>query len=294
MSSASASRWRWSVAAVAALSVAGCAEWDRQPEHANQLPPARMAPDAVVLELAFVRLPVADRASYDAIWSQVDEQHFAPELRMELAANGLRAGVLGQQLPTELRAVLDAAAGQLEERAEDIETNDTQTNLKHRRIQCRTGKRAKIVVSRTRPSMSFLTLDEGRVHGSVLEDAQCLLALKPYAQGDGRVRLDITPEVEHGELRSGYASAGQGSLMMRQGRERVILERLRTVATLSAGQVLVVSNTPDIKGVGEHFFSETAGGRAERTLVLLRVAQTQWNDLFVPEQFAPPLATPAE
>ena len=110
---------------MAALAVAGCAEWDRQPEHSNQLPPARMSPDAVVLELAFVRLPVADRGSYDAIWSQVDEQHFAPELRKELAANGLRAGVLGQQLPTELRAALDAAASQLEERAEDIETNDT-------------------------------------------------------------------------------------------------------------------------------------------------------------------------
>jgi hypothetical protein len=197
-------------------------------------------------------------------------------------------------LPTELRAALDAAASQIEERAEDIDTNDTETDLKQRRIQCRTGKRAKIVVSRTRPSMSFLTLDEGRVHGSVLENAQCLLALRPYAQGDGRVRLDITPEVEHGEMRSGYVNAGQGSLMVRQGRERVILERLRTVATLAAGQVLVISNTAEVKGVGEYFFSETAGGRAERTLVLLRVAQTQWNDLFVPEQFVPPLATPVE
>ena len=285
--------WRWIAAALVAA-VAGCAQWDKQPEQPSQLPPARMSPDAVVLELAFVRLPVSDRASYEAIWSQVDEQHFAPELRKELAANGLRVGILGQQLPTELRTALDAAAGQLQERAEDIDTNDTETSLKQRRIQCRTGKRAKIVVSRTRPAMSFLTLDEGRVHGNVLENAQCLLALKPYAQGDGRVRLDITPEVEHGEFRTGYVGGQQGSLMLRQGRERVILERLRSVATLSAGQVLVVSNTSDLKGVGEQFFSETAGGRAERTLVLLRVAQTQWNDLFVPEQFSAPLATPAE
>lgn len=293
MSSGTLHGGQWA-AVLMALALAGCAEWDRQPEQPGQLPPARMSPDAVVLELAFVRLPVADQASYDAIWMQVDEQHFDPVLRKELAANGLRAGVLGQQLPTELRAALDAAAGLMQERAEDIDTNDTQADLKQRRIQCRTGKRAKIVVSRTRPSMSFLTLDEGRVHGSVLENAQCLLALKPYAQGDGRVRLDITPEIEHGELRTEWVGGQQGALMQRQGRERVILERLRTVATLSAGQVLVISNTGDIKGVGEQFFSETAGGRGERTLVLLRVAQTQWNDLFVPEQFAPPLATPAE
>jgi hypothetical protein len=193
-----------------------------------------------------------------------------------------------------LRAALDAAASQLEERAEDTGTNDTQANLKQRRIQCRTGKRTKIVVSRTRPSMSFLTLDAGSVQGKLLENAQCLLALKPYAQGDGRARLDLTPEIEHGELQSDYVDAGQGSLMLRQGRERVVLDRLRSVATLSAGQVLIMSNTPDLKGVGEQFFSETAGGRAERTLLLVRLAQTQWNDLFVPEQFSPPLATPAE
>jgi hypothetical protein len=285
--------WRWIAAAWLAVA-AGCAQWDKQPEEPSKLPPPRMSPDAVVLELAFVRLPVSDHASYNAIWSQADEQHFSSELRKELAANGLRVGVLGQQLPSELRAALDAAASQLEERAEDTGTNDTQANLKQRRIQCRTGKRTKIVVSRTRPSMSFLTLDAGSVQGKLLENAQCLLALKPYAQGDGRARLDLTPEIEHGELQSDYVDAGQGSLMLRQGRERVVLDRLRSVATLSAGQVLIMSNTPDLKGVGEQFFSETAGGRAERTLLLVRLAQTQWNDLFVPEQFSPPLATPAE
>jgi hypothetical protein len=273
--------------------VAGCASWNHEPAETSKLPPARMSPDAVVLELAFVRLPVGDRESYDAIWSQCDEQHFTPELRQDLAANGLRAGVLGQQLPGALRAALEGAANLIEERAEDIGTNDTQTDLKQRRLQCRTGRRAKIVVSKTHPSLSFLTLEEGRVHGNVLEYAPGLLALKPYPQGDGRVRLDLTPEIEHGELRTQWVGQ-EGSLVQRVGRERVILDRLRSVATLRAGQVLVLSTTPDLKGVGEHFFSETAGGRSERTCLLVRVAQTQWDDMFAPEQFSAPLATPAE
>ena len=284
---------RWFLVAGLPL-VAGCAhEWNRQPDAPSQLPRARMSPDAVVLELAFVRLPAADEANYGAIWSQIDEQHFAPELRKELAANGLRVGVLGQQLPTELRAALDAAASQLEERAEDIDTNDTETDLKQRRLQCRTGKRAKIVVSKSKPSLSYLALEDGHIHGSVLENAQCLLALKPYPQGDGRVRLDITPEIEHGELRTQWVPQ-DGAWTQRVGRERVILDRLRSVAALVAGQVLVLSTTPDIKGLGEHFFSETAGGRMERTVLLVRVAQTQWDDLFAPEQFSAPLATPWE
>jgi hypothetical protein len=279
--------------ACALLVASGCSQWQTQPEVPSQLPPARMSPDSVVLELAFVRLPANDRAAHDQIWSEADELHFPPELRRELAANGLRVGILGQELPTELRAALDAAASEQEERAEDIDTSDTQTSRGQRRLSCRTGRRAKIVVSKTHPSLAFLTQNDGSVSGSVLENAQCLLALKPYPQGDGRVRLDLTPEIEHGELQNRWAQQ-DGSLMQRIGRDRVVLDRLRTVATLSAGQVLLLSTTPDVKGLGEHFFSETAAGRVERTLVLVRVAQTQWDDLFAPGQITAPLATPTE
>jgi hypothetical protein len=281
----------WKACALVVL--AGCSQWQKQPEDPSQLPPARMSPDSVVLELAFVRLPVNDRAAHDQIWSEADELHFAPELRRELAANGLRVGIFGQHLPDELRAALDAAADQAEERGEDTDTSDTQTSRGQRRLSCRTGRRAKIVVSKTHPSLAFLTQNDGSVSGSVLENAQCLLALKPYPQGDGRVRLDITPEIEHGELKNTWAQQN-GSLMQRIGRDRVVLDRLRTVATLSAGQVLVLSTTPDVKGLGEHFYSETAAGRVERTLVLVRVAQTQWDNLFAPGQISAPLATPTE
>ena len=284
---------RRSLLAAAAGLIAGCAQWNKQPQEPSRLPAARMSPDSVVIELAFVRLPASDKAAHDAIWNQADEQHFAPELRRELAANGLRVGVLGQQLPTELRAALDAAANLREERVEDTDTNDTQTDRSQRRISCRTGRRAKIVVSKTYPSLAFLTQEEGAVRGNVLENAQCLLALRPYPQGDGRVRLDLTPEVEHGELKTRFA-AQDGTMMHRVGRERVVQDRLRIAATVAAGQVLVISTTPDIKGLGEHFFSETAGGQVERTLLLIRVAQTQWDDLFAPEQLTAPLATPTE
>jgi hypothetical protein len=280
---------------VAALFAAagGCARWLAKPEEPSKLPPARMSPDSVVLELAFVRLPVGDRAAYDAIWMAADEQHFSPELRRELAANGMRVGVLGQQLPGELRAALDAAASLHEERVEDTDTSDTQISRSQRRLSCRTGRRAKIVVSKSQPSMAFLTHEEGQVRGRLLESAQCLLALRPYPQGDGRVRLDITPEIEHGELKTQWAGQ-DGTWMQRVGRDRVILDRLRSAATVMAGQVLVLSTTPDVKGLGEHFFSETAGGHEERTLLLIRVAQTQWDDLFAPERMSAPLATPGE
>ncbi|MEX2176099.1 MAG: hypothetical protein WD872_17185 [Pirellulaceae bacterium] len=280
-------------ATLLAASVAGCATWNQPPAEPVKLPAARMSPDSVVLEMAFVRMPVADPEANDAIWAEIDEQHFDPELRHELAANGLRIGILGQHLPTQLRAALEAASTSLTERPEDVDTSDTQINRSQRRLTCRTGRRAKVYVSKTHPSLALFTQEEGRVRGLLLDKAQCLFSLKPYPQGDSRVRLDLTPEVEHGEMRAEWVSL-EGAMIQRIGRERHVLDRLRTVATLSPGQVLVVSTTPDIKGLGEHFFTETADGRLERTLLLVRVAQTQWDDLFAPEQISAPLATPVE
>lgn len=280
-------------AALAAL-VSGCAQWNLNPEEPSKLPPARMSADSVVLEIAFVRLPSTDAETDRAIWSEADEQHFPAELRRQLGLNGLRMGILGQQLPAQLREALDAAAGSaLEERAEEVEATSAESSGGQRRLQCRTGRRAKVIVSKTFPTLAALTRDEGQIRGNDLRDAQCLLAIKPYPVGDGRVKLDITPEIEHGELKTQWVGQ-EGSLMQRVGRERLTLDRLRAEAILAPGQVLLVSATAEIKGLGEHFFAAAAGGRVERSLLLVRVAQTQWDDLFAPEQITAPLATPGE
>lgn len=276
------------------LLVGGCARLIAQPEEQpSELPPPRMSPDSVVLEIAFVQIPAVDEASYEQIWREADEQHFPAELRRDLAANGLRAGIVGQNLPDKLRERLDAAPQHRPDRTEDVTTSDVEINRAPRRIQSRNGQRAKILVSKTHASLPLLLQEQGYVRGHLLDDAQCLFALRSYAQGDGRVKLDITPEVEHGELRTQWVG-GEGSLMQRVGRERLVFDRLHLEGKLNPGQVLLISTTPEIKGLGEHFFSETAGGTVERTLLLVRVAQTQFDDLFAPDQVVTPLATPTD
>jgi hypothetical protein len=280
-------------AAFCAALAAGCASVEAQPESPSELPPARMSPDSVALEIVFVRLPASDEQAYEQIWSAADEQHFPVEARRSLAANGLRAGIVAQNLPDPLRELLDNAPHTQSQRSEDVATNDVEINRAPRRMQCRNGQRAKILVSKTHGSLPLLVQEQGYVRGHLLDQAQCLLALKPYPQGDGRVKLDITPEVEHGELRTQWVGS-EGSLMQRVGRERLVFDRLRLEGKLTPGQVLVISTTREIKGLGEHFFSETAAGATERTLLLVRVAQTQFDDLFAPDQVVAPLATPAE
>jgi len=72
-----------------------------------------------------------------------------------------------------------------------------------------------------------------------------------------------------------------------------VLDRLRLESLLGPGQSLVVSATGDIKGLGEHFFSETANSAVQRRLLVIRVAQTQLDDLFAAEPTPAPLAATA-
>jgi hypothetical protein len=290
--------WRAILPAVLILA-AGCARVPTAANHPGRLPPVRMSADSVVLQVAFVRLPAVEADGYEAIWKEIDEQPFPPELRRELAINGLRAGIVGQQLPTKLRERIDARPNVLEERSEDVDTSDVEAGGGNRRLQVRAGRRSKILASKTYPSLPLLLVENGAepgaasIRGHQLSQAQCLLALKAYPQGDGRVKLDITPEVEHGELKSQWVQS-EGSLMQRVGRERIVIDRLRLEGLLAPGESLVFSTTPEIKGLGEYYFAETAGGRVERTFLLVRLAQTQLDDLFAPDSAAAPLATPGE
>src|SRR5688500_8098291 len=92
----------------AACSMAGCAPWDVPSAEPLKLPSAQMSPDSVALDITFVRMPAADAATNDAIWSEADEQHFPADVRRQLAANGLRVGIIGLQIPPRLRELLDA------------------------------------------------------------------------------------------------------------------------------------------------------------------------------------------
>ena len=107
------------------------------------------------------------------------------------------------------------------------------------------------------------------------------------------MKLNLTPEIEHGELKARWGGS-EGMMIQQTSQDRLILDRLALEATLGPGQSLLVSATPEIKGLGEYFFSQHAAGTVERRLLVIRYAQTQFDNLFAPEQTPAPLATPGE
>lgn len=279
---------------LAILAVSGCAPISPTgaTKSAAPLPVGRLAPDAVVLDVAFVSLGTGDPEQYSTIWNAADEQPLLPELRRSLDTNGLRVGLLGQHLPSELQALLDAKP-KLAESLTQGEVSELDLDGGRQHLPVRAGHRAIIKASSVYPNLPVLISEDGRLRGQQLTEARCIFSLKSYPQGDGRVKLVLTPEIEHGAAKTKWVGT-EGILIQQTGQEKLVLDRLRWEAILRPGESMLVGPTAENKGLGEYFFANSAGKNAHRRLLLLRFSQSQFDDLFAREQTSAPLATPGE
>ncbi|WP_254510343.1 twin-arginine translocation signal domain-containing protein [Anatilimnocola floriformis] len=288
------SRRDFLAAALAVAGLSGCAPFKTPDDlQSKLLPKPRLAPDSVILEIGYAQVPLVDSATYDEVWKLADEQSLALELRQELERNGLRFGILGKQIPEKVRAIMDSQRQDLDSRSEDLNVGEVQVDRQTRRLQCRAARRAMILCSKRYDQLSLLMRENGAVRGRQLQQAQCLFGLKPYPHGDGRVKIDLLPEVEHGEMQRQWVG-GEGSLMQRVGRDKVTFEAMRVSLSLAPGQMIVASATAPPKGLGENFFVEPVAGIPSRSLLFIRLAHTQQDNLFAPELSAPALATPGD
>jgi hypothetical protein len=256
-----------------------CSTWKEPDAAPFELPATRMSHDSVALEITFVRVPVGEPAINERLWQQVDEQWLPAEQRLHLNRNGFRCGLLGTSLPDELRDLL----GKQEQAARLDQLVNTQMDVlaQNREVSSRAGQRTEIVTSPPRPEMVVLhkELSAQKVSGSSFQDAQCILAARSFPKGDGTVSLELTPEVHHGTPRQQWI-AGEGTFQLLSGREREVFQDLVMGITLAAGQTALLSCTPDLKGLGQNFFVETGRGDPQQKLLLIRLAQTQRDDLF--------------
>lgn len=283
----------FAVIAFSLFGMCGCMQiWPNMADDDISLPAARMSPDSVVVEVAFVYVPLdGDEDDLDEIWSEVDEQVLPSETRRSLNENGLRAGLIGSQLPNKLQQLLESQ----QERADEVQRMPSgegdEVATQQRRIHSRAGHRAEIVATGDLEEAVVLMNDDGKVRGKRYADAQSTFSLRTFPQGDGSVEIELTPEVHYGVAKARWRGF-EGSFKMETSREREVFAKQRIKATLSPGQTFIVSG--DDAGLGRLFFSDTSTEGDERRVLLLRLAQTQHDDLFAPDQLQTPLETPAE
>ncbi len=251
---------------------------------ASLLQKPRMSPDTVVIELAFV-----DISEADDLWEHVDEQQLSIDLRRRLSQQGLRSGVTGAQLPGWI-------GDRLEQQQKMVELDkETGTAVMAevdgpRRLQCRSAQPREIEVRSVSEPIVVNVGDCELTGESTFDQAQCRLSLITRAQGDGRVHLQITPEIAHGDPRHRWVGS-DGSFRFHLSQDYQRYDDLTIRAILSPGQTLVLTGTGKSQGIGQHFFPIGERIADHRRVLLLRLAQTQLDDLFSPQPTFTPIAT---
>lgn len=256
------------------------------------LPTPALAVDSVVVEVTFVHVPPDTEYLARELWRDVDEQHLPTDLRRRLAANGFRCGMIGGQYPDALNELIAHT-----ENKDQIDTELGSPRLGkatgQRRIQCRSGKRSKILTGKTFATLAVVTNDDGMLSGQTCHNAHCEFSMRTFTMGDGRVRLELTPEVHHGQPKQTIVG-GENAFRFDVSQQRIALDQLHIETTLSPGQSLLLTATPEAHGLGGKFFCSGKSANEHGKLLLIRLAQSQMNNLFAPDEIATPIATPTE
>jgi hypothetical protein len=263
------------------LTAAGCTSPIQRGK--SLLLPAQMSSDSVVLDIFFVRFPFGDSSANEKLWEEIDEQSLPVDLRQQLAQNGFRVGVASAQMPAELAKLLElsgkpAPNGKLEQT--QVTEMDVQPRVMMRHLQLRAGKRSEIMASGVYDELPVLVRDrDGSVTGNTYQEAQGIFALKARPMPNDQIQIELTPELHHGQRRQQWI-AQHGVVRMDYDRPKCVFDAMTTVANLAPGASLVLSSLPNRPGsLGHHFFSEKAD-RLEQKLLVIRLSQTQNNDLF--------------
>jgi hypothetical protein len=132
--------------------------------------------------------------------------------------------------------------------------------------------------------MPILANEGGEIHGLTYEQAQGIFAMHVTPQADGRVELELVPEVHHGQARQHWV-LDQSFSRMETGRAKRAFDELKLTTTLGPGAMILLGSQSQRQGnLGHYFFLESNGrdDRDDQKLILIRVCQTQHNDLVSP------------
>jgi hypothetical protein len=237
--------------------------------------PPNASPDSVTIEVLLALVPDPRLARLDEVWLHADEQVLDARVRRELARNGFRAGVVGPAPPPGLAELLQLEAnGSLPGDAWQSVPLDKRPTITGHRLSLRPQKRAEVQLEPVYERAPLLVATDVGLAGRDYTLAQGRYALEWSRRTQGRIQVELTPELDHGQPRTQY-TAGEGNDIHRQlAKEREVFEQLRIEVPLSAGQMLLISG--DGKGGGSlgHFFhSVPSPGGDQQRLVVVRLAQ---------------------
>lgn len=274
-----------------ALLLAGCTHWNAPLSLDKKwLPSPKLAPDGAVLEIAMLDVPPDDPWDPAELWNEVDEQFLPADVRRRLADHGIRCGLLGAQVPDTLWRRMNA------DQSITLDNKDGAAVLSdvpsRRRLQCRGNRQQWIVVRKDLETLTLGKQGTGQVEPEEFRDAACELSFKTLPLGDGHVRLDLTCAVRHGPQLQRWVGE-DGSFRLDSNRACRLFEGSRFEASLAPGRTLVIGATPAGVGLGGAFFAANPAKGSSHKILFVRLAASQLDDLFSPQQRSTPIVTAA-
>jgi hypothetical protein len=257
----------------------------------SPLLPMGAAPDAVSLEV-FSAPASLDEAQSSELWSEVDEQALPADLRERLSQNGLRAGIVGPMVPAGLANLLKLTDERISTEERATVPVQVEEGVRLLVMQPRQGERRDLVTAPTVDELALLERHNREVEGRTYYKAEPRLNLRIASVSAGRLQLELTPELHHGDFKN-RVTGSEGMMTWKQERQKRTFDDLKLNATLAQGQMLVVSCRCDRPGsVGHHFFAQCGEGKAVQKFYVLRMAQAHPDRSFAHEDSeSPPLTS---
>jgi hypothetical protein len=230
----------------------------------------------IPVELLFVRHEEHDVTLREQLWQFVDEQALPADLRRRLNANGLRAGVVSGDLPAHVAARLVPAEPATPAAAGEPPACDRRT------LRLLPGGRSEILVAASRKDLVLLEHLDGTGRGVTFHDASGLFDLRLRPAADGRVRLEMIPEISHGPRERTWVGE-EGTLRMEASQKRHRRDDLGIVLDLAPPELLVVAGTDSQSStLGDALFRDPSPALTTQRLLVIRPLARGVDPMFAP------------
>jgi len=124
---------------------------------------------------------------------------------------------------------------------------------------------------------------DGEVRGGTYRDASPLFIVEAWPAADGRVRLEVTPEVRHGPVEKSWVGE-DGMFQLQAGQRRHRLEQLRfTILLPREGMLVVGCGGDDAATAGACLLRDHDRGEAGVRLLAIRPLADGVDPLFAAE-----------
>jgi hypothetical protein len=267
-----------------ASTASGCAHWlpsRKEPEpRKSTILSQELAPDTVGIESILLRLSSVESQQMPDLWAYADEQVIAPEPRMLLDRNGLRAGKFSGQIPAIVQAWVAQNATRIEQDPMEQAGVVADVSSFSQLWRCRPDQRKVLTVRNLPKDTVTLFYNEEGFRGGQFPAPHFLFSLYAKPNGPQSAQVLLRPEVEYGQTRRSVV-AKDSAIRTEERRETLRWESLSLVLNMQRGDCLMITATAEPRGIGEHFFrTRSKEGEIQDVILLVRVAELNAPDEF--------------